>query len=265
MSPKIPNILTIAGSDCSGGAGIQADIKAISANGGYAMSVITALTAQNTTGVQATVDVPERFVDDQIRSIFEDIDVHAVKIGMLSNPDIIKTVAYALETYKPEFIILDPVMIASSGDVLISSDAVDVMKETLIPLATLITPNIPEAEKLSRKAVIDMERAAKDLLALGAKNVLLKGGHGRSEICRDILATQTDTHIFEAPRVDTENTHGTGCTLSSAIATHLGKGETLENAVRASKAYISKAIEHSDTVKVGQGSGPVHHFWAYQK
>lgn len=265
MPPKIPNILTIAGSDCSGGAGIQADIKAISANDGYAMSVITALTAQNTTGVQATVDVPERFVDDQIRSIFDDINVHAVKIGMLSNPEIIKTIAKALEHYKPEHIILDPVMVASSGDVLISSDAVDVMKDVLIPLATLITPNIPEAEKLSRKAVIDMERAAKDLLDLGPQSVLLKDGHGRSEICKDILVTQTDTHIFEAQRLDSKNTHGTGCTLSSAIATHLGKGVSLENSVRESKAYISKAIEHSDTLHVGEGSGPVHHFWAYQK
>lgn len=263
----IPNILTIAGSDCSGGAGIQADIKAISANGGYALSVITALTAQNTTGVQSSVDVPVRFIEDQIRSCFEDIDIHAVKIGMLSSPEIIETVAKTLEEYNPTHIVLDPVMVASSGDALLSGDALDILKGVLIPMSTLLTPNIPEAEKLLRKAVIDFERAAEDLLSLGCQNALLKGGHGRSETCTDILAVRAnnniETHTFEHERLETKNTHGTGCTLASTIATHLGHGLDLKTAVSNSKAYISKAIEHSDTLNVGHEHGPVHHFWKH--
>ena len=268
----IPNILTIAGSDSGGGAGIQADIKAISTNGGYAASVITALTAQNTTGVQAKVDVPARFVEDQLKSVFDDIDIHAVKIGMLSAPDIIETIAQTLKAYKPQHIVLDPVMVATSGDSLITSDALDVLKSELLPLATLITPNIPEAEKLLRKSIIDTEKFAKDLITLGCPAVLLKGGHSNSEDSNDILAVRTkndtkndenniETDIFEAKRIETHNTHGTGCTLSSTIATYLGHRTTLKEAVRLAKAYITKAIAYSDTLNVGKGSGPVHHFW----
>lgn len=264
MNLQTPNILTIAGSDPSGGAGIQADIKAISANGGYAMSVITALTAQNTQGVLSTVDVPERFVEDQIKGIFEDIQVDAVKIGMLSSSDIIEVVANSLEKYKPKHIVLDPVMIATSGDALITSDAIEALKEKLIPLSTLITPNIPEAEKLLRKAVLDMEQAAQDLLNLGPQAALLKGGHGSSETCIDILATKEETKTFKAPRIGTDNTHGTGCTLSAAIATYMGHGYELAEAIEKAKAYITGALKHADSLNVGNGAGPVHHFWRDQ-
>lgn len=257
----IPNILTIAGSDSSGGAGIQADIKAISACGGYAMSAITALTAQNTQGVHSVVDVPERFIRDQIKAVFEDIEVHAVKIGMLSAVETIEAVADMLEEYQPKHIVLDPVMIASSGDALITSDAIDTMKQRLIPLATLITPNIPEAEKLIRKAVIDMENAAKSLLILDCKAALLKGGHNKGPESTDILATTNGTQSFSAPRIETENTHGTGCSLSSAIATFLGKGQALPEAIQNAKTYITGALKHSHAINVGHGHGPVHHFW----
>ena len=261
----IPNILTIAGSDSSGGAGIQADIKAISANGGYALTAITALTAQNTHGVHSSIDVPERFIEDQIRAVFDDIEIHAVKIGMLSHPGIIETVAETMKRYKPPHIVLDPVMVATSGDTLLSTDALDTLKKELIPLATLITPNIPEAEKLTRTAIIDTHKATEKLLDLNVNAALLKGGHEKGEHSTDILAIKTnnniETHSFEEKRIYTPNTHGTGCTLSAAIATYLGHSYDLIDAVQSAKTYISGAIKHSDTLNVGKGAGPTHHFW----
>lgn len=255
----IPNILSIAGSDPSGGAGIQADLKTFAALGTYGMAVITALTAQNTQGVSGVMDIPEDFVKQQLEAIFEDIKLDAIKIGMLSNAEIIKTVAELLAKYNATNIVLDPVMVATSGDSLISADAVAAMKEYLIPMADVLTPNIPEAEKLSRKAVLDMEEAAKGLLSLGSKAIYLKGGHLKGEIITDILADKDGVNFFEGPRVNTPNTHGTGCTLSSAIAAYLGHGLELEEACGKAKTYLTKALAHSDELDVGYGCGPVHH------
>ena len=258
----IPNVLSIAGSDPSGGAGIQADLKTFSALGCYGMAALTALTAQNTQGVTGVHDVPAEFVRAQIDAIFEDVDVAAVKIGMLSQPEIIHEIADVLETYKPPFLVVDPVMVATSGDPLISSEAIDALKERLIPLATIITPNIPEAQKLSRKAVLDMETSAVGLLDLGCKSVLLKGGHLKEAVARDVLAMQgSGVQEFSAPRVDTPNTHGTGCTLSSAIAAYLAKGEDIPSACEKAKAYLTGALEASSALRVGHGHGPVHHGW----
>ncbi len=255
----IANVLSIAGSDPSGGAGIQGDLKTFAALGCYGMAVITSLTAQNTLGVRAVIDVPERFVKDQTAAIFDDIDVGAVKIGMLSNADIITSVADCLEEYKPPNIVLDPVMVASSGDILMDCDAIDALKERLIPLVDVITPNIPEAEKLSRKSVIDMEGAARGLLGFGSKAVLLKGGHLKGAVVRDVLAYGEVSQVFEAPRIDTQNTHGTGCTLSSAIAGYLAMGCTLPDSCAKAKEYLTMALKHADDLNVGRGAGSVYH------
>jgi len=257
----IKNVLSIAGSDPSGGAGMQADLKTFCANGVYGMAAITAMTAQNTQGVSAFVAVPPEFVKDQLKAIFEDIEVSAVKIGMLANADIIEVLADSLEQYTPPHIVFDPVMVATSGDSLISGDAIKVMKERLIPLCDFITPNIPEAEKLSRKAVLNMEVAAQGLLGLGAKAVFLKGGHLKGDIARDVLAYDKGVIAFELPRVNTQNTHGTGCTLSSAIAANLAKGDGLEDACFKAKEYLTNALKHADDLAVGKGHGSVHHRW----
>ena len=259
MSKNTPNILSIAGSDPSGGAGVQADLKTFAALGCYGMAAMTALTAQNTKGVHAIYDLPALFVEDQIRAIFDDITVDAVKIGMLARADIIETVARVLKDYDAKNIVLDPVMVATSGDPLLDSGALDAMRDTLIPMANVITPNIPEAEKLSRKAVLDMEEAAKGLLILGVPAVYLKGGHLKGDIARDVLAMSHGTNIYEHPRIDTKNTHGTGCTLSSAIAAYLGQGETLQVACKKAKDYLTSAIQSADILNVGSGYGPVHH------
>lgn len=255
----IANVLSIAGSDPSGGAGIQADLKTFSAIGVYGMAAVTALTAQNTKGVSGAVDLPAAFVEDQIKAVFDDIRVDAVKIGMLGNADIVRAVAKVIESYKPKNVIVDPVMVSTSGDVLISSDAVEVMKSHLFPLADVITPNIPEAEKLMRKVVIDLETAAQELLELGSDAVLLKGGHLKGKVSQDVLAYDGVVRTYEAPRVVTKNTHGTGCTLSSAIAAYLGRGFTLEESAESAKIYITNAINHADELDVGCGNGPVNH------
>lgn len=241
-----PKVLTIAGSDPSGGAGIQADLKVFQSTGVYGMAAITALTAQNETEVRGVVAVPAAFVKDQIAAIFDDADVRAVKIGMLANAEIAEVVADTLEKYKAENIVLDPVMVATSGDSLIDKDAVEIIKARLIPMATIITPNIPEAEKLMRKAVLDMEQAAQSLLSLGAKAVLLKGGHLKGDMMRDVLAQENcDTQTFEAARVQNASTHGTGCRLSSAIASYLGQEETLEQACQKAKDYLTNDLKQS--------------------
>ncbi len=262
-----PIALTIAGSDSGGGAGIQADLKAFSALGAYGCSVITALTAQNTQGVTGIMDVPPEFVTRQLSAVFDDIAVDAVKIGMLSRPETIASVAQGLKTYQPRHVVLDPVMVAKSGDALLQPDAVSSLKQQLLPLATIITPNLPEAAALlGREGALDresMERAATDLLQLGAGAVLLKGGHLGGADSSDLLFDGEALHWLEAARIETGNTHGTGCTLSSAIAALLARGYGLTAAVEGAKAYIAEAIAHADSLEVGHGHGPVHHFHAF--
>lgn len=261
----IPNILSIAGSDCSGGAGIQADIKAISANGGYAMSVITALTAQNTRGVSRVELTSREMIAAQIEAVRADVWIDAVKIGMLGDAGIIETVAEGLRGLECP-IVLDPVMVAKSGDRLLHAEAVSALREVLIPMATVITPNLPEAADLlgreEARALEEMVRQAKALLKLGPQAVLLKGGHLAGALSPDLLLDEAGAQWFDAPRFKTKNTHGTGCTLSSALATRLGFGDAAAKAVRAAKAYISGAIAAADRLTVGEGHGPVHHFYA---
>ncbi len=259
----IPNLLTIAGSDPSGGAGIQADLKSFAALGTHGMSVITTLTAQNTTGVSAIHDVPATFVREQVDQIFTDIDVHGVKIGMLGDPKTIEVIAAALERHNPAHIVLDPVMISQSGHRLIEAASIDALKKYLIPRATIITPNMPEAEELLGTVYNpdDMIENAKALNQMGARAVLLKGGHGSGSQSIDIFAQGDHTEELTAPRIDTTNNHGTGCTLSSAIAVYLAKGLELPEACRAAKTYITAALQGADQLNVGKGHGPVHHFY----
>ena len=260
----IPNILSIAGSDPSGGAGIQADIKAISANGGYAMAVITGLTAQNTRGVSRVSLVEPGMVRAQIESIREDIRIDAVKIGMLGSAAIVETVARALEGLSVP-VVLDPVMVAKGGDRLLEADAVAAIRELLLPVATVVTPNLPEAADLLGVAeagsTAGMEAQAAALRALGPGAVLLKGGHLGGEGSPDLLLASGDAHWLDGPRHATRNTHGTGCTLSSALATWLGHGSALPEAARRAKDYIAAAISHADALTVGSGHGPVNHFF----
>lgn len=261
----IPIAVTIAGSDSSGGAGIQADLKTFSALGVYGASIITALTAQNTMGVTAIHDVPPDFIAAQMDAVFDDLKVKAVKIGMLSRPAAIRAVAEGLERWSARPVVLDPVMVAASGARLLEDAAVATLKELLLPRADLITPNLPEAAALLGKAVAVDEAAMRvqgeQLLALGARAVLVKGGHGEGPESVDLLVTREGTTRFPAPRYATRNTHGTGCTLSSAIAAGLAKGQGLEEAVANAKRYIGGAIAAADRLDVGRGHGPVHHFF----
>ncbi len=261
---KPPIALTIAGSDSGGGAGIQADLKTFSALGVYGASVITALTAQNTKGVTAVMDASEELVAAQLDAVFDDIAIDAVKIGMLSSSTIIETVAAALRRYEPAHVVLDPVMVATSGDALLQPDAVEALRDVLLPLASIITPNLPEAAALlGRKdhiEVIDLKTVAQDLLALGPGAVLVKGGHLDGEGSPDLLLDGNGATTFAARRIDSVNTHGTGCTLSSAIAAHLARGLTLRDAVGAAKTYITGTIAAGRDFEIGGGQGPVHHF-----
>jgi hydroxymethylpyrimidine/phosphomethylpyrimidine kinase len=259
--------VTIAGSDSSGGAGIQADLKTFSALGVYGASVIAALTAQNTRGVTGIFDVAPDFVTAQIDAVFSDLAVGAVKIGMLSRVPTIRAVADGLRRWRPPAVVLDPVMVATSGDVLLAADARAALVEALFPLATLVTPNLAEAATLTGepKAESDaaMWRQAERLIGLGAGAVLMKGGHGAGEESVDLLLTADGArHRFSAPRHPTRNTHGTGCTLSSAIAAGLAKGLDLVTATEAAKAYLTAAIVAADGLAIGHGHGPVHHFHA---
>ena|SRR3989338_9543753 len=266
MNKRYPTVLTIAGSDCSGGAGIQADIKTITANGGYAASVITALTAQNTLGVQQIQNLPQTFIDAQLHSVFSDITVDAVKIGMLHDEKVINSVKKAIACYKPSFTVLDPVMIAKGGAKLIKENVIDQLKNSLFPLVTLITPNVPEAETLLQQAITsknEMAAAAKELSSLYKVNVLIKGGHLNREHCCDVLhlwENKTD-HWFSSLRIQTKNTHGTGCSLSSAIATFLARKYSLISAIRHAKRYISEAIAAGKDYKTGHGHGPIYHYF----
>jgi hydroxymethylpyrimidine/phosphomethylpyrimidine kinase len=259
-----PIAVTIAGSDSSGGAGIQADLKTFSALGVYGASVITALTAQNTRGVTGIHDVPSKFIAAQIDAVFSDLAVRAVKIGMLSQPAAIEAVAAGLDRHAAKNVVLDPVMIAASGDRLLAPEAVAVLRRVLIPRALLITPNLPEAAALLDAPLArtepEMREQAERLLALGAKAVLIKGGHAEGAESVDFLVEPTTVARLAADRIATSNTHGTGCTLSSAIAAGLAKGLDLAEAVREAKAYVTAAIAASDKLTIGQGHGPVHHF-----
>ena len=260
--------LTVAGSDSSGGAGIQADLKTFAALRVYGASVITALTAQNTRGVQAIHDVPPDFVTAQLDSVLSDLSVDAIKIGMLSCVSAIRAVADGLRRHASGIpVVLDPVMVATSGDRLISDDAVAVLRDELFPLATVITPNLPEAATLLGEEVATNENAAvaqaRRLLAVGARAVLIKGGHAEgTESVDHLLAADGTLRRFAAARVATRNSHGTGCTLSSAIAAGLARGLSLGDAVKDAKTYITASIRAADAIEIGTGHGPVHHFHA---
>lgn len=261
----IPNILSIAGSDPSGGAGIQADIKAISANGGYAMSVITALTAQNTQGVRAVHLPPVDFIVEQANAVFDDISTDAVKIGMLANADITRAITTILiERAAAIPVVVDPVMIAKGGASLLDPSGVDSLITQLIPQATLLTPNLPEAAFLlgcaPAQTETEMEIQATALRTMGANSVLLKGGHLDGQFSHDCLATADGIDWLQAPRILTRNTHGTGCTLAATIATNLGHGQSPALACTNAKRYIHATIEQAHQLKVGSGHGPVHHF-----
>ncbi len=256
---KMKTALTIAGSDCSGGAGIQADLKTMTMNGVYAMSAITALTAQNTTGVRGVEEATPEFLAQQIDAVFEDIRPDAVKIGMVSSSELIKIIADRLKFHKAENIVVDTVMVATSGARLISEDAIDTLKEYLIPLATVVTPNIPEAEVLAAMSIRDEEdmvEAAKKISDTYHCAVLLKGGHSIND-ANDLLYQNGTYRWFKGKRINNPNTHGTGCTLSSAIAANLAKGYDLEASVQRAKEYISLAL--ADMLDLGQGSGPMNH------
>ncbi|WP_246725387.1 bifunctional hydroxymethylpyrimidine kinase/phosphomethylpyrimidine kinase [Beijerinckia sp. L45] len=264
--PPIPNVLSIAGSDPGGCAGIQADLKTFAALGCHGMAALTALTAQNTLGVSAVHMVPPDFVGEQIAMIFADIEVAAVKIGMLGSPEIVEAVAAVLASHPGVPIVLDPVLVATSGAVLGSDAVIAAMRQHLFPLAILVTPNLAEAARLGDITVTPsraaMESVAATLRAGGAAAWLIKGGHGATDRSDDVLFDGEAFTWFSAKRIDTRNTHGTGCTLSSAIAAYLAKGLPLVEAVREAKAYLTAALAGADALNVGTGPGPVDHFFA---
>lgn len=260
------NILTIAGSDSSGGAGIQADLKTFAAQGVYGMSVITAVTAQNTQGVMGVQNISQDIIAKQIDAVFQDIEVAAVKVGMVSQIETITTIALKLEKYHVQNMVLDPMMVSKSGYHLLEPDAKQVLVHKLLPLATIVTPNIPEAEVITGQAIKtlnDMEQAAQVIYKMGPNYVLVKGGHLEND-ATDILFDGEKTTYFRGEKIGTKNTHGTGCTLSSAIAANIGKGYSVIDAVTEAKKYITIAIEHA--LSMGKGYGPLNHFYElYQK
>lgn len=269
---SIPNVVSIAGVDPSGGAGVLADVKAMSACGAYACGVIAALTAQNTQTVTGVMPVPATFLKEQIDMLFDDVRIDAVKIGMLGTVEQIETVADALVRRKPRFVVLDPVMVAKGGSRLLAADAVDALKERLLPLATIITPNLPEAMcLLGREEDVTEEEfpeVARELWKLlGRRNawVYLKGGHLEGESAYDLLFNNVVSVPFTAPRVPTKNTHGTGCTLSSAIAAFLPQSVDVPEACRRAKEYLTGAVRHAGELDVGHGHGPTNHFWRLWK
>jgi len=260
---QYPRVLSIAGSDSGGGAGIQADLKTFSALGCFGMTAITALTAQNTRGVRSIHGVPAQMLRDQIDAVMEDIGVDAVKIGMLHSPEIVRTVAEAIDRHALKNVVFDPVMVATSGAVLIDNSAVDGLVRELFPRVAVITPNLDEAALLVGRTLCtaqDMEQAALALLDKGAHAVLLKGGHLPGNVVIDLLVTQQGEKLWmEAPRIHSPNTHGTGCTLSSAMAAYLATGATLVEAVQQARTYIREALQHGAQVRTGKGSGPLNH------
>lgn len=258
--------LTIAGFDGSGGAGIQADIKTFSALGCYGMTVLTALPVQNTMGVQSIYSIPDKCIEEQLKAIFEDIEIDALKIGMLHRPEVIHIVAKALQQYPKLKTVLDPVMIAKSGNSLLTPAAIETLKEKLLPLVTLITPNLPETSVLLQRDVstkAHMEQAALDLIRMGPKAVVIKGGHLSQGLCDDCLCICNpfpEIYWFSSPRIETKNTHGTGCTFSAAVTAYFSKGVNIIEAVDMAKKYIFRCIEAGADFTVGHGNGPVHHF-----
>ena len=262
-----PIALTIAGSDSSGGAGVQADLKTFAALGVYGASVLTALTAQNTQGVAAIHDVPADFIAAQIDAVFADLAVNAVKIGMLSRSAAIETVARGLARHRAQNIVLDPVMVATSGDRLLAQEALDTLRRELIPRALVVTPNLPEAALLTGASIArderEMEIQARKILLLGCRHVLIKGGHGEGAEAVDLLIGESKVLRLEAKRIASKNTHGTGCTLSSAIAAGLAKGLDIVTAVNEAKTYVTGAIAAADRLSVGRGHGPLDHFYAH--
>ncbi|BAL00292.1 phosphomethylpyrimidine kinase [Oscillibacter valericigenes Sjm18-20] len=258
-------VLSIAGSDCSGGAGIQADLKTFSAHGVFGMSVIVSVVAENTSRVIDIQDITPDMIKKQIDAVFEDIEVDAVKIGMLSTPPCMNAVAEKLRQYQPKNIVIDPVMYAKNGCPLMEPTAVDTLIKTIIPHADVLTPNIPEAEKIADmriSTVADMETAAKEIVAMGCKAIVVKGGHATGNAL-DVLFDGEKFYHFETKRIDTKNTHGTGCTFSSAITSQLAKGLSILEAVQKSKEYVTIAIEHS--LAIGHGNGPTNHFYDLYK
>lgn len=254
-------VLSIAGSDCSGGAGIQADLKTFSAHGVFGMSVIVSVVAENTSRVIDIQNITPDMIEKQIDAVFEDIDVDAVKVGMLSTPDSMDAVAAKLRQYRPKNIVIDPVMYAKNGCPLMEPRAIDTLVKTIIPLADVLTPNIPEAEKITEttiSSVAEMEDAARRIQGLGCKSVVVKGGHHIGNAI-DVLYDGNCIYHFETVRIDTKNTHGTGCTFSSAIAAQLAQGMNIYEAVKQAKEYVTTAIKHS--LAIGKGNGPTHHFY----
>lgn len=253
--------LTIAGSDCSGGAGIQADLKTFSAHGVFGMSAIVSVVAENTQRVISIQDVPPPIIEDQIDAVFEDIPVDAVKVGMLSSPACMRAVAGKLKQYHPEHVIIDPVMYAKNGCPLMDPNSIDTLISTILPLATVLTPNIPEAEKIAGMTIAslkDMEIAATQIHNMGCKGVLVKGGHAIGD-ATDVFFDGKSFYYYDSERIDTKNTHGTGCTYSSAIAANLALGLDMKTAIQNSKNYVTTAIRHS--LALGKGCGPTHHFY----
>jgi hydroxymethylpyrimidine/phosphomethylpyrimidine kinase len=259
----MPSVLIIAGSDSSAGAGIQADLKTCAALGVYATTAITALTAQNTMGVTAIHEAPPDFVAQQIDAVVTDIRPDAVKTGMLANAAIIEVVAAKIKEHALPFLVVDPVMVARSGDRLLREDAVRALRDLLVPLADVVTPNLPEAEDLTGHPVQTDEQiraAAREIQALGARNALIKGGHRGGEAAIDVLFDGRSFHEFASPRIDTKSTHGTGCTFASAIAAFLARQEPVPDAVQHAKDYLTEALRGAEPI--GHGHGPVNHFWA---
>ena len=264
---RYPVILSIAGSDSSGGAGIQADMKAISALGAYAATAITAITVQNTLGVRAIHPIPPEYVRGQIEAVMDDISPDSIKIGMINDIAIVHVIAESIIKYKPKHVVFDPVMVSTSGSRLIEDNAIEVLVKELIPLTDIITPNLDEAEVLTGKKIRsleEMKEAAAQLLTFGCKSVLVKGGHLEGKEMYDVLMTNTQTEatVFTGKHIDSKNVHGTGCTLSSPIATYLALGENMPSAVRKAKEYISGAIEKGKDVFIGHGNGPLNHSYA---
>lgn len=256
--------LSIAGSDCSGGAGIQADLKTFSANGVYGMSVIVSVVAENTSRVLSIEDVSPRMIADQIDAVFEDMPVDAVKVGMLSTPACMEAVAEKLLEYAPHPVVIDPVMVAKNGCPLMAPEAIETFIRRILPLADLLTPNLPEAEQITGftiTSLADMERAAKAIGEMGCRSVLVKGGHAVGD-ATDVLYDGERFFHYTTERIDTKNTHGTGCTFSSAITANLAKGLSMAQAVEQAKTYITGAIAHA--LPLGKGCGPTHHFYHFE-
>ena len=268
MSNNVKNVLSIAGSDPSGGAGIQADLKTFAANGVYGMAAITALTVQNTVGVQGIHLVPAKFVSSQIEAIFSDIAVSSAKVGMVGNAEIAEGVGTTLAKYRNLISVVDPVMVAKGGSPLLDKKAIQAVKDNLIPLATIVTPNLPEAAILLGSSIAKSEEdivyQGKALLNLGPKSILMKGGHSEGITSNDLLVTENNYVWFKEKRINTKNTHGTGCTLSSSIASFLAKDFSVEESVSKAKKFVTNAIRNSEKLSVGKGHGPTNHFYALE-